>query len=132
MFQPEFLDLEDVVEIHAHELRKYGGLPGTRDQAALESALAQPPAQYGGAYLHPSIYDMAAAYLYHLSQNHPFVDGNKRVAAVAAFVFLRVNGYTFDAPDSEFFRVTMGVARGQITKREIAVFLSRYACEAKA
>ena len=69
-------------------MARYGGLPGLRDEGLLESAVAQAVATFGGEYLHNDIFQMAAAYLFHIVQNHPFVDGNKRAGAAAAVVFL--------------------------------------------
>ena len=84
---PIFLCLEDIFEIHADQISRYGGSPGTRDLRLLESALAMPESGFGRQYLHlhTDLYEMAAAYLYHLVQNHPFMDGNKPVGAMAAF-----------------------------------------------
>src|SRR5215471_18998527 len=70
--EPEFLTVDDVLELHAVQLTRYGGARGLRDRALLESAMAQPMASFGGTWLHPDLWSMAAAYLYHLVQNHPF------------------------------------------------------------
>jgi death on curing protein len=84
---PLFLSLDEVLEIHEQQIARYGGPPGLRDAAALESAIATPQATFGGEFLHTSVPAMAAAYLFHLCQNHPFLDGNKRVGANAAITF---------------------------------------------
>lgn len=96
--EPLFLSLDEVLEIHEQQIDRYGGAPGLRDAAALESSVATPQATFGGAFLHPSIPAMAAAYLFHLCRNHAFIDGNKRVGANAAITFLLMNGWlpTFD------------------------------------
>lgn len=73
-----------------------------------------------------NVYEMAAAYLFHLVKNHPFLDGNKRVGAVAALVFLLLNGYEFDAPEDDFAELVLAVARGEISKAEVAVFIRRW------
>src|SRR5207245_5063328 len=86
-----FLDLAEVTEIHRDQIERYGGAHGVRDQGLLESALAMPQAGMAGEYFHTDLFEMAAAYLFHLAKNHPFIDGNKRVAAMAAFVFLAMN-----------------------------------------
>jgi death-on-curing protein len=91
--EPEFLTLDEVLEIHAQQIERYGGSPGLRDPAGLESAVAQPQVSFGGEYLHTSIPAMAAAYLFHLCQNHAFIDGNKRVGANAAIAFLLINDW---------------------------------------
>jgi death-on-curing protein len=77
-----FLGVEEVIGIHARQLSEFGGGEGIRDQGLLASAIAQPEASFAGEYLHQDLYEMAAAYLFHLVQNHPFVDGNKRVGPV--------------------------------------------------
>jgi death-on-curing protein len=82
--EPLFLTLDEVLEIHEEQIERYGGSAGLRDAAALASAVATPQATFGGEYLHTSIPGIAAAYLYHLCQNHPFIDGNKRVGANSA------------------------------------------------
>ena len=85
-----------------------------------------PLATYGGQFLHTDIYEMAAAYLFHLVKNHPFVDGNKRVGAVTAFVFLALNGFDFDAPEDDFAEMVLAVARGELDKSDVAVFIRRF------
>ena len=87
MTEPRFLTLEEVVRIHGDQIARYGGLEGIRDLGLLQSALAMPEAGFGSQYLHEDLASMAAAYLFHLVQNHPFADGNKRVGIVAALVF---------------------------------------------
>ena len=86
--EPLFLTVDEVLEIHSQQIELYGGSEGIRDFAPLESAIATPQATFNGEFLHPDIPAMAAAYLFHLCQNHAFVDGNKRVAANAAITFL--------------------------------------------
>ena len=123
--EPKFLSLTEVLEIHQDQLVRYGGGAGIRDIELLKSALGMPVATYGGKFLHTDVYEMAAAYLFHLVKNHPFVDGNKRVGAVAALVFLSLNGYDFDAPEDDFAEMVLAVARGTIEKAEVAVFIRR-------
>ncbi len=124
--EPKFLNLTEVLEIHQDQLARYGGGSGIRDIELLKSALGMPAATYSGEFLHTDVYEMAAAYLFHLVKNHPFVDGNKRVGAVAALVFLVLNGYDFDAPEDEFAEMVLSVARGEIDKAEVAVFIRRW------
>jgi len=124
--EPKFLSLTEVLEIHQDQLARYGGGSGIRDIELLKSALGMPAATYGGEYLHTDVYEMAAAYLFHLVKNHPFVDGNKRVGAVAALVFLVLNGYDFDAPEDDFAEMVLSVARGEIDKAEVAVLIRRW------
>ena len=89
---PVFLALGEVVELHRRMVEEFGGSAEVRDMGLLQSALAMPMAQFGGEYLHPDLAAMGAAYLFHIACNHPFVDGNKRIAATAARVFLKMNG----------------------------------------
>lgn len=93
---PLFLSLDEVPEMHHQQIDRYGGSPGIRDSGGLQSALATPQVTFGGEYLHPSIPAMAAAYLFHICQNHAFVDGNKRVGANAAITFLLLNDWEPD------------------------------------
>ncbi len=118
----EFLTLDEVFAIHADQIKRYGGSAGIRDRGLLESALAMPQAQFGGVYLHTDIFLMAAAYLFHLAQNHAFIDGNKRVAAVTALLFLSLNGIELTATEEEFEELVWRVARGEIGKTGIAEF----------
>lgn len=87
-----FVDVESVVAIHAVLIERFGGTLGLRDEGLLRSALAQPQATFGGVPLHEDVFEMAAAYAYHLCANHPFLDGNKRIAATVMGTFLSVNG----------------------------------------
>jgi death-on-curing protein len=81
---PEVLDVEDVIELHRHALERFGGATGIRDLAGLESAVGMPRATFGGEFLHSDIFEMAAAYAFHIAQNQPFVDGNKRAGLLSA------------------------------------------------
>jgi len=121
-----FLGLDEVLALHADQIDRYGGAPGVRDLGLLESAVATAEASFGGTRLHATIPEMAAAYLYHLAQNHPFVDGNKRVAAAAAFMFLFLNDLELDCDEDELVQLTWGVASGKITKADAAVFLAAH------
>lgn len=121
--EPLFLSLEEVLEMHRQQIDLYGGSPGLRDLEGLESALATPQATFDGNYLHPSIPAMAAAYLFHICQNHPFIDGNKRVGANAAITFLLMNDWEPDFGSDELVELVVSVASGTIAKRELtAVF----------
>jgi death-on-curing protein len=124
---PVFLALDEVLALHADQIRRYGGRPGIRDLELLKSALGTPEASYGGEYLHPTPFEMAAAYLFHIVRNHPFVDGNKRVGLIAALVFLGLNDLQLDAGADVLFDLVMGVAAGAIGKAEVAVFLQEHA-----
>jgi death on curing protein len=123
----DFLSLDDALLLHADQIDLYGGGHGVRDAGLLESALAQPQAAFGGDYLHDGIFEMAAAYLYHIVQNHPFLDGNKRAGAVAALTFLDLNGVDIEAPKGSLYDLTISVATGQAGKTEIAEFFRSHA-----
>jgi death-on-curing protein len=117
-----FLSLDDTLESHQNQIDTYGGNHGIRDIGLLESAIAQPEASYGGQYLHADIFEMAAADLYHLVMNHPFVDGNKRVGLESALIFLEVNDALLDANDDELVDLVLKTTAGQVGKPEIAEF----------
>ncbi len=127
--EPNFLTLPEVLEIHQNQTNLYGGDPGIRDMGLLKSAIGMPSATYGGEFLHTDIFEMAAAYLFHLVKNHPFVDGNKRVGAVSALVFLVLNGFELDVPEDDFADIVLDVAQGKIDKAQVAVFLKQYSKE---
>ena len=116
-----FLSLDNVLKIHANTFATEGGHPGVRDIGLLQSALAMPSATYGGQHLHDGLAAMAAAYLYHLCQNRAFFDGNKRVGAFAAALFLCVNGVAEEnlPPSDALETVTLAVASGQMSKIEL-------------
>ena len=124
--EPVFLTLAEVVEIHDYQIRHFGGSDGLRSQDMLESAIGIPSSTFGGAYLHPTIPDMAGAYLFHLVENHPFVDGNKRVGAMAALVFLELNEYDFDATDDELTEAVLQVAGGKMPKDALSAFFRQH------
>lgn len=120
---PVFLRWKTVLVIHADQLRRYGGTDGLRDEGLLRSALAQPEASFGGQWLHEDLSAMAAAYIFHIAQNHPFVDGNKRVGSVCAMHFLHLNGHTVSADPDAFADIVLHTAEGLTTKDDLATFL---------
>ena len=91
-----FLSVDEVKDIHTNQISLYGGTHAVRDEGLLSSAVAQPSSGFGDQYLHGSLTAMAAAYLFHLVMNHPFVDGNKRTGLTSALVFLDLNGWELD------------------------------------
>lgn len=114
-----------IQEIHGAAIRLYGGTPGLRDSALLESAVAAPQATFGGCSTFADTVEVAAAYLLYLCGNHPFVDGNKRVALGACLIFLELNGYS-PAPDSEHWEnLTLAVAAGLLSRDEITATLRK-------
>jgi len=123
----EFLTLDDVLELHTGQIATYGGSDGLRSAELLQSAIAQPEATFGGKYLHGDVFEIAAAYLFHLVQNHPFIDGNKRIGLEAALVFLVLNGTTVDAHDERLVELVLGVAQSQIGKPQVSEFFRTHA-----
>jgi death-on-curing protein len=124
--RPRFLELDEVLEIHRDQVERYGGLAGIRDAALLNSAVAMPRSGAAAAYFHTDLFEMAAAYLFHIVKNHPFVDGNKRVGAVAALVFLDLNGIDMAIRDDDLFDIVIGVADGTTPKSAVAELLRRH------
>jgi death on curing protein len=122
-----FPTVDQVLEIHMLSLARYGGAEGIREPSLLESALAQPQAVFGGQFVHESLFMMAAAYLFHLVKNHPFVDGNKRIGLATALAFLDTNGVVIDRGTEALFETTMAVAEGRLTKEEVAEVLRQLA-----
>jgi death-on-curing protein len=123
---PVFLHQDEVLALHRDQIERYGGSHGIRDLGLLASALAMPSATFGGALLHPTLPEMAAAYLYHIASNHPFVDGNKRIALMAAIVFLGLNGLVVVAEADDLEAVVMRVAEGQSSKAALSVFFANH------
>jgi death-on-curing protein len=126
---PTFLSIGEVLEIHRDQINRYGGEPGIRDLGLLQSALAMPAAGFGGRFVHGDLYEMAAAYLFHIVQNHPFVDGNKRTGVVAALVFLALNNVVIEAEEEDFERVVRAAAEGKAGKATVSEFLKKHAQE---
>ena len=122
MTEPVFLGLDEVIEIHHDQIKRYGGHAGMGDVGILKSAIAMPSATFDGKYLHKDIYEMAAAYLFHIVRNHPFIDGNKRTGAVASIVFLMMNGMDFHGDDNDFEKIVLLTAEGKTDKATIAHF----------
>lgn len=122
---PTFLGLEEVLQIHADQIERHGGSSGIRDLGLLESAIAMPQASFGGQLLHADIFEMAAAYLFHIVRNHPFVDGNKRGGTAAALVFLRLNGVSIRVTNAALVKTVLAVAQGKIGKAAVAEFFRK-------
>jgi death-on-curing protein len=120
--EPTFLTIDEVLAIHRDQITRYGGSEGVRDWDLLQSATAMPAATFAGQFLQCDLCEMAAAYLFHLVQNHPFIDGNKRVGAVAAYVFLALNGVRPTADNDAYADLVLAVARGETAKSAVAEF----------
>lgn len=122
---PVFLTDEVVLTIHRDQLELFGGAQGIRDLGLLASALAQPRMTFDREYLHGDRYAMAAAYMFHIIRNHPFVDGNKRTGLIAALVFLGLNGIAVDREQGELYELAIAVAEGRLDKPAMAQALRR-------
>src|SRR5512135_2647648 len=118
-----FLTLAEVIEIHADQIKQYGGRDGIRDINLLSSAVAVPHATFSGDFLHRDIFEMSAAFAFHVSQNHPFVDGNKRTALASALVFLEINSIDISDPDETLYESMIKIASGKMTKEEFSLVL---------
>lgn len=125
MSEVQFLTLAEVVEIHRDQTARYGGRGGVRDLEMLLSALAVPQATFDGVYLHADLFEMAAAYAFHLCRNHPFVDGNKRTALASALVFLEINGVSVDDPHGALYEAMVKTAAGRLGKGDVAQLFRR-------
>lgn len=125
--EPRFLPIDREIQIHTRMIMEYGGTDGISDRGLLESAVAMPGAGIEGVYLHPSLPAMAGAYLFHLCMDHPFVDGNKRVAVTAADIFLNINGLRVTASDEDLLEMTSAVASGQMSKADVILFYENHA-----
>ncbi len=120
--QPKFLTCEQVIDLHKMQIDEFGGLRGVKDEGLLLSALAQPESGFGDQYFYKDLFEMAAAYLFHLVKNHAFHDGNKRIAALAAAVFLEINGLKVIADEDDFEKLVLDAAQSLVTKEQIAEF----------
>jgi death-on-curing protein len=120
---PVFLTLAEVIEIHRDQIERYGGQAGLRDLALLQSAVAQPEATFAAEWLHPDEYHKAAAYAFHICQNHPFIDGNKRTGLAAALVFLELNDTSILDPKGRLEAAMIDLASGKMSKQEFAGLL---------
>ena len=119
MTEPRWLTFEAVLALHAESITRFGGTEGIRDHGLLESALERPKMRV--AYeTAPSLADLAAAYCAGISRNHPFLDGNKRTAVLAAVAFLEVNGRVFRPPEAEIVHAIMTLAAGELEEATLA------------
>src|SRR6056297_3922348 len=119
----EFIPKDIILFFHEQLVKIYGGSSGIRDENLLDSALEQPKATYQDEYLHDSLIKMAAAYGYHLCNNHAFVDGNKRIALIAMDVFLQRNGFEIIASEKETYKMMITLATGEFTKNQLVEWL---------
>jgi death-on-curing protein len=117
-----YLSVEQVRALHADQVRVYGGARGLRDKGALESALARPAMTFGGEDLYDDLASKASALMHSLVLNHPFLDGNKRVAVHAAILFVELNGETFLATPGELVEMTIAVAEGNVAVQALTIW----------
>ena len=113
-----YLTVEIVLEIHAEAIARFGGSGGVREMALLQSGVAAPQASFGGKSPYADLAEVAAAYLFYLCRNHPFIDGNKRAALGACIVFLRLNGVEPKADSPAWEELTLAVAASTIDREE--------------
>ena len=125
----QFIPEDLVLTIHADLLQRYGGRPGLRDRNLLESALAQPRMTVSGKFAHKTLFDKASAYCYHLCKNHPFIDGNKRVAFVLMDVFLQKNGWEIVAHEEEAYSMMTDLASGKLTKAQLVSWVKEHSAK---
>jgi len=125
--EPVFLSFKGILSIHDRMIEEFGGMPGVADQGLLESAVSMPTAGFAGEFLHESTPAMAAAYLFHICKNRPFLDGNKRVAVVAAEILLNTNGMRLDVSNDELKNFCLGVAAREISKDQAVAFFEKHA-----
>lgn len=117
-----YLSVEQIEEIHALQIERFGGSAGLRDHRALESAVARPAMTFGGDDLYADVSSKAAALMHSLVMNHPFVDGNKRVGIAAAELFIQINGFRLEAWDRELEDLTLSTARGELDAERLAIW----------
>jgi death-on-curing protein len=122
----KFLTLSEILLILEDQIKNYGGIYGIRDINLLSSAIYMPESCFERKYLHETIPAMAAAYAFHICQNHPFIDGNKRVALVSSLVFLDINGYEFNCKDEILYNKILDVAKGEAKKDNLIKFYEKY------
>ena len=122
MKEPIWVLRDVVISVQQMLLAEHGGLSGIREEALLDSALSRPQNLF--SYTDTvSIFDLAASYSYGLARNHPFVDGNKRVALTIAAIFLELNGFSFNATEAETVIIVKQLASGQLTEKQLAFWL---------
>lgn len=118
-----FLNVDDVLLLHADTIDTDGGSHGVRDHGMLDAAVAMPRQLFSGQFLHEDLAAMAAAYFFHIAQNHPFLDGNKRAAVMSALAFLRANNVELAMAPQELEATTLKVAAGELTKEKLTKWL---------
>lgn len=124
-----FLTVDEVLELHSLQLANYGGLPGIRDRGLIESAVMMSQASFGGFFVHANTYEMAAAYAFHIAENQPFIDGNKRTGLAAALVFLDWHQIEINDPNEDLYKAMIDLSSKNLDKPGLAVLFQRLSVE---
>ena len=124
MREPVWIREDVVLAVHSRQLAEHGGIPGLRDASLLDSALNAPKQFFH--YEQADIVNLAAAYAFSLSSNHPFADGNKRTAYVCMLLFLKLNGLDIDAEKSEKAEIMLKLAAGEINREQLALWIKNH------
>ena len=121
-----YISIDEVLELHRRIIRQWGGAFGVRDHGSLASSVLQPLQSFGGHELYPTLVEKAAALGFFLIQNHPFVDGNKRIGHAALETLLALNGYELSASVDEQEKIVLSVARGELNREELAEWVQKH------
>jgi len=120
---PDFLTVDDVLDLHRDQIERYGGDLVIRDRGLIEAAVAMPRQSFGGQFLHADLFEMAAAYAFHLAESQAFLDGNKRTGLAAAYVFLELNGYVLSRHEDRLYDAMIAIGMHQLDKAGLAKVL---------
>ncbi len=122
---PIWISTELALAVHRRQLAEHGGADGTRDAGLLESALARPRQRFAYTDPTPEIPDLAASYAFGIARNHPFIDGNKRTAAVVCETFMNLNGWSLSASDEEMYLMFLRLAAGEVSEELLTQWLKQ-------
>lgn len=120
-----YLTIEEIILIHEYELQKYGGHPGIRNIALLESSTYRPQTSFGERELYKTPFEKAACLMYVIIKNHPFVDGNKRTAVVSSIIFLKLNGHNLKLSQKKLVKIALDTAKGILSLDKITKLLGK-------
>lgn len=120
-----YITVDQAIKIHDRQIEQHGGLRGLRDLGLLTSAIEMPKSAFNGMEMYPTLFDKAAAYVFYIAKNHPFLDGNKRTAAFTAVLFLRMNGLKTAIDLKQYELLVLGIAEGLISKAQLSLFFAR-------
>lgn len=123
----KFLSIKAAINLYKEMMKKYSNhIGGIQSEALLESAMMEPRASFGKQYLYENLFEMAAAYTYHIIKNHPFIDGNKRAGILIGITFLNLNGIEINASDNKLYQLTIDIASSKKNKKQISRFLKKH------